>query len=77
MGSDGGTEIYDSEIITIEKLENLLKNFDAIKYDPTHFEFESYRYKINKEDIINLSNEEIDKNNIFNEESIYKTLSPH
>ena len=85
MGSDGGTEIYDSEIITVEKLENFLKDFGSIKYEPNHLEFESYKHKINKKDIIQLSKEDNDKNIIFeklvlsqqksfNEDNMYKNL---
>lgn len=60
MGSEGGTEIYDVEKLTIDKLESFLieHNTQPIKYLPTDVDFELYKQKINKRDKLKLIDEE-------------------
>jgi len=53
MGSEGGTEIYDSAVITTKKLEEFLidKGIEFEKYYPTDLDYEDYKKQLTKEDM--------------------------
>ncbi len=62
-GAEGGTEIYDSNIITIEKLEEFFNDnkINFTKYEPSDIDFENYKKRLDKNNINELHNEDIYK----------------
>ena len=62
-GAEGGTEIYDSNIITIKKLEEFFNDnkINFTKYEPSDIDFENYKKRLDKNNINELHNEDIYK----------------
>ena len=62
-GAEGGTEIYDSNIITIEKLEEFFNDnkISFTKYEPSDIDFENYKKRLDKNNINELHDEDIYK----------------
>lgn len=72
MGSTGGTEIYDSEVLTVKKLEEFFKMEDifAVKYEPNDLDFTE---RLNKEEREIISKEDDYKEDLFLNKKIHKT----
>jgi len=74
MGSEGGTEIYDSEVLTIKKLEEFFKmeGIFYVKREPNELDFEMYTERLSKEERIDISKEDDIKEDLFLNKKIHK-----